>query len=63
MPKELIFPPINDEMIHVVAAALDHPSVYMGGPSHNSRRRALRVIEALAAYIEEKNAEKDPAEG
>lgn len=30
-----------------IASVLDHPSVYMGGPSQNSLRRASRVIDCL----------------
>jgi len=30
-----------------IAAIIDHPSVYMGGPSHNSMRKAASIIEAL----------------
>lgn len=30
-----------------IAAILDHPSVYMGGPSQQSIRKAIKIIEAL----------------
>lgn len=30
-----------------IASILDYPSVYMGGPSQQSMRRALQVIEYL----------------
>jgi len=30
-----------------IASILDHPSVYMGGPSQQSLRKAIRIIEAL----------------
>lgn len=30
-----------------IAAILDHPSVYMGGPSGNSVRRAISIVEHL----------------
>ncbi|MGG5810985.1 hypothetical protein [Falsiroseomonas sp. CW058] len=33
----------------LIASVLDHPSVYMGGPSPHSRRNARRIIEALEA--------------
>lgn len=31
------------------AAIIDHPSLYMGGPSRNSMRKANSVIDALLA--------------
>jgi hypothetical protein len=47
------------EVEHIIASSLDHPSVYMGGPSENSRRKARRIVEALASegYV---IATKDP---
>lgn len=33
--------------IHIIAALLDHPNVYMGGPSRPSIRRAERIWEVL----------------
>lgn len=30
-----------------IAAALDYPSVYMGGPSPHSIQRAIRIINAI----------------
>lgn len=33
---------------HSIAAILDSPSVYMGGPSHGSLRKAPRILEYLA---------------
>lgn len=32
-----------------IARMLDHPSVYMGGPSHGSLRRAGRIVEWMVA--------------
>ena len=32
-----------------IASMLDHPSVYMGGPSQGSMRRAKRIVEYLAS--------------
>ena len=32
-----------------LASILDHPSVYMGGPSHGSMRRAARIVDELEA--------------
>ena len=32
-----------------IAAAIDHPSIYMGGPSKGSMRKALAIIEGLEA--------------
>lgn len=44
----------SDELIRYVAAALDHPSVYMGGPSHRSQRQAKRVLSIIADHVEGK---------
>lgn len=30
-----------------IASALDYPSVYMGGPSHQSVRKAIKIVELL----------------
>jgi len=30
-----------------LAPAIDYPSVYMGGPSHNSMRKAERILDML----------------
>lgn len=30
-----------------IASIIDHPSVYMSGPSQQSLRKAIRIIEAL----------------
>lgn len=30
-----------------IASALDHPSVYMGGPSPQSVRKAIRIVNML----------------
>lgn len=30
-----------------IAALLDHPSVYMGGPSHGNMRRAEKIMDLL----------------
>jgi hypothetical protein len=35
-----------------IAASLDHPSVYMGGPSLQSVRKAIRIIEMLERDFE-----------
>jgi len=32
-----------------IASMLDHPSVYMGGPSQGSLRRAGRIVEYLVS--------------
>ena len=34
-------------MIHAFAMGLDHPSVYMGGPSKNNMLKAKRVLPAI----------------
>lgn len=33
----------------LIASSLDHPSVYMGGPSPNSVSRAIRIVTAIMA--------------
>jgi hypothetical protein len=35
----------------VIGSILDHPSVYMGGPSHGSLKKADRIID----YLEDQN--------
>lgn len=37
----------EDVAQRVIASILDHPSVYMGGPSQGSMRKAKRIIEYL----------------
>ena len=39
---------VPDEWVWQLAASLDHPSVFMGGPSERNKRRAR---EALAAVL------------
>jgi hypothetical protein len=34
---------------HIIASVIDHPSVYMGGPSARALRLAVRIIAALRA--------------
>jgi len=36
-----------EETIRVAATVLDHPSIYMGGPSGQSIKRATAVFEAI----------------
>jgi len=36
----------SDEMVERCAAALDHPSLYMGGPSEQSKRKARACLTA-----------------
>jgi hypothetical protein len=39
---------LTDKIIQrIIGSIIDSPSVYMGGPSHNSMRKAERIIEAL----------------
>ena len=39
---------LTDEIIcRTIASAIDYPSVYMSGPSHNSMRKAERIIKIL----------------
>ena len=37
----------RDRLRLAIAAILDHPGVYMGGPSAQSMRRADRIVEML----------------
>lgn len=37
------------ERLHTVAAIIDHPSVYMGGPSRQAIGKAKDILAALAA--------------
>ena len=39
----------TDEVIHHMAASLDHPSVFMGGPSERSKRAAAQAYRAMLA--------------
>lgn len=39
----------TDKMIFRGASTLDHPSVFMGGPSQGNRRNAARVWKAMLA--------------
>lgn len=50
----------DDDVEATIASILDWPSVYMGGPSPGSRRRAKHLIESLrdAGYVIAKNKEK-----
>jgi hypothetical protein len=39
---------LTDEFIKcIMASILDYPSVYMGGPSENNKRRAQKIIDFL----------------
>ena len=39
---------LTDEIIkRIIASILDYPSVYMGGPSEDNKRRAQKIIEFL----------------
>lgn len=40
---------VLDPVLWLIASVLDYPSVYMGGPSQHSRRKAQRIIDALDA--------------
>lgn len=50
--KSMIEP--TDAMLHAGAMALDHPSLYMGGPSAQSKRNAKRCFEAMVLMALEK---------
>lgn len=42
---------VTEEMAQTIAAMLDHPSVYMGGPSQRNMRRAEQILAAVAPLI------------
>ncbi len=47
--------------VHIIAAMLDYPSIYMGGPSARSIDKAVRIIAALGAagfQVREANDER-----
>lgn len=37
----------RDEVKKTIASILDHPSIYMGGPSAGNLRRAERIVQYL----------------
>lgn len=39
------------EVLHEIAAMLDHPNLYMGGPSQRNMRRAEEIYAAVAPLI------------
>ena len=39
----------RDDIVRLIGSCLDYPSVYMGGASQQSMRKAKRILEALAA--------------
>lgn len=45
-----------------IASALDHPSVYMGGPSGPSLRKAIKIVESLTREYEIKPGTKAEAD-
>lgn len=44
-----------EKIIFNVASILDHPSVYMGGPSHGNMRRAKTILGYLERNYEVKS--------
>ena len=40
-------PEPDQSAIRIMASILDHPSIYMGGPSYSNLRMAIRLREAL----------------
>ena len=49
---------VTQEMLQTIAAMLDHPSVYMGGPSQRNMRRAEQIIAAVAPIIAAQERER-----
>ena len=49
---------VTEEMVRTIAAMLDHPSVYMGGPSQRNMRRAEQIIAAVAPLIAKAERER-----
>lgn len=49
---------VPDEWVWQLAASLDHPSVFMGGPSERNKRRAREALAAVLplAVAEEREA-------
>ena len=47
----------DEELIEQVARVLDHPSLYMGGASHGSRRKARAILPIIKAERAEVVAE------
>ena len=39
----------NSELVRTIASIIDHPSVYMGGPSAHAIRLADRIIKYMKA--------------
>ena len=37
-------------IISIIASSFDHPSVFMGGPSQRSKRKAESLLHALGEY-------------
>ena len=49
---------VTEEMVRTIAAMLDHPNVYMGGPSQRNMRRAEQIIAAAAPIIAAQERER-----
>lgn len=43
----------TEAMVSAGGASHDHPSVFMGGPSHNGRAKARRIWAAMLAAAQE----------
>lgn len=39
--------PNHEKIVHLIAQMLDHPSVFMGGPSHGNKLNAERILKGL----------------
>lgn len=49
---------VRDEWVHDLAASLDHPSVFMGGPSERSKKRARAALAAVIPAIQAEALER-----
>lgn len=51
---------VTPEMValRTIAATLDHPSAYMGGPSERNMRRAEQIFAAVAPLVAEAERER-----
>lgn len=50
----------RDTLVHLLATELDKPSIYMGGPSLPSRRKAEKLADiALRQVLDDLRAEGD----
>ena len=49
---------VPEEWVHQLASSLDHPSVFMGGPSERNKKRARYVLAAVIPAIQAEALER-----